>query len=71
MIWPCVLALSIAFAFGIHVGEKKTTPTGTWQLTWQDEFDGTMVNSSNWNVAGWDIHGRLLRNTGYYCYHCY
>ena len=34
--------------------KEVTTPRAvTYQLLWSDEFDGTGVNTNNWNDAAW------------------
>ena len=31
--------------------------TGEWQLIWQDEFNGTSIDTSKWNIEGnWDLN---------------
>lgn len=44
-------------AAGTKATAAATTTTGTYQLVWSDEFDGTAVNTANWNFetggGGW------------------
>ena len=36
-----------------------STPEPQYQLVWQDEFDGTTLDESKWNI---EVHGRPANN---------
>lgn len=35
---------------------KPAAESGAWQLVWEDDFDGTALNASNWNVRQNESH---------------
>eukprot|EP01104_Vermistella_antarctica_P004960 TRINITY_DN15367_c0_g1_i1.p1 TRINITY_DN15367_c0_g1~~TRINITY_DN15367_c0_g1_i1.p1 ORF type:complete len:349 (+),score=51.04 TRINITY_DN15367_c0_g1_i1:68-1114(+) len=52
-----VMALvSMSVAIGHATPELGNT---TWVLTWTDDFNGTAINTTNWNVANNYTHGDL------------
>ena len=53
-----LVALASA-AWALQVGETVTKSSGTWVLTWQDDFDGPVLNASNWTPANNFTHGLL------------
>jgi beta-glucanase (GH16 family) len=41
------------------LGERKVVRDTVWELTWQDEFNGTALNTSNW-TPGQNFNDSLL-----------
>jgi len=58
--WFCLLAnaVSITVSTGADTGrirEQFMPPAGkgkTWKLTWSDEFNGTNIDTSKWEILG-------------------
>jgi beta-glucanase (GH16 family) len=46
----CILATAGAVPIEISVSPVSVSSAG-WVLTWEDDFDGSVLNASNWNVA--------------------
>ena len=40
-------------------GERKVVRDTVWELTWQDEFNGTALNTSNW-TPGQNFNDSLM-----------
>ena len=62
MIALLLVALT-SLAWSLQVGDTVTTSTGTWVLTWQDDFDGPELNASNWTPANNFTHGKRRTQT--------
>jgi autotransporter-associated beta strand protein len=46
------ILLGVSFAFGLAVTRLDAAPPGKgWALAWSDEFSGTTVDTSKWNVG--------------------
>jgi beta-glucanase (GH16 family) len=46
-----------ALASRLHSGEESFCTDNGWDIVWRDEFDGTTLNLSNWNVVQGDSIG--------------
>jgi hypothetical protein len=50
---PSVRALAVAVTVGLLAASTASgqPAPGSWELEWQDEFDGPRLDSAHWNVV--------------------
>jgi hypothetical protein len=54
---PLAATLALAAAAAVLPRGAAAAPSGNWSLVWSDEFDGPVVNASNWNVYNNTVEG--------------